>query len=235
VVALAAALGMTLAAPTFPETGASAAPRAVPPQPARPLVDAGQARREAGRILAEKRFQRSHSPRPFEGLFRRLGRLLLSPVQRFFRRLGQHLPAVGSPPWVVLALLVVTAAAVVTVRLSGDRARERFPRGRGRSGEDGLGPEELDRLAEAAERRGELADALRLRFRAGLLRLDGLGTIDLRPGLTNAAAARLVRSRRFDRLAVDFDEVVYGGRSATTEDVEEARSEWPRVLEEARR
>ena len=102
-------------------------------------------------------------------------------------------------------------------------------------GEDGLSPEELDRRAEEAERRGQLADALRLRFRAGLLRLDGLGAIDLRPGLTNAAAARLLGSRRFDRLTVDFDEVVYGGRRATSGDVALSRAEWPRVLEEARR
>jgi hypothetical protein len=248
VVAMVAVLGMTLAAlgitgaprtpgitgtPRTPGAEAAAA-AAVSPHWARPAVDADQARKEAKRILSERRFQRSRSPRPFGGLFRRLGRLLVDPVQNFFRRLGQHLPDVGSPPWLILALLVVTAAAVVTVRLSRDRARERFPRGRGRVGEEGLNPEELERLAEEAEHRGELADALRLRFRAGLLRLDGLGAIELRPGLTNAAAARLLRSGRFDRLAVDFDEVVYGGRSATTEDVDEARSAWPRVLEEAR-
>jgi Domain of unknown function (DUF4129) len=242
VVALLTVLAVALAAPTLPgvraDRGVSPdlmrAGPAVSPHRARSAVDADQARKEAKRILSEPRFRRSRTPRPFEGLFRRLGRLLVDPVQSFFRRLGRHLPDIGSPPWLIVALAVVTAAAVVTVRLSRDRARERFPRGSRRAAEDRLDPEELERLAEEAERRGELADALRLRFRAGLLRLDGLGAIELRPGLTNAAAARLLRSRRFDRLAVDFDEVVYGGRSATAEDVDEARAAWPRVLEEAR-
>jgi hypothetical protein len=198
-------------------------------------VDSDQARAEAKRILSDRRFQPSRSPRPFEGLFRWLGRILVDPVRSILSQVGRHLPELGSPPWVVLALLVVMAAVAGTIRLSRDRARERFPRGGGRAGEDGLSPEDLERQAEEAERRGELADALRLRFRAGLLRLDGVGAIDLRPGLTNAAAARLLRSRRFEALAVDFDEVVYGGRTATTEDLAEARSEWPRLLEEARR
>ena len=229
VVAAVAVLGMTLAAPTFP--GGAALPARSP----RAAVDSDQARKEAEQILSEKRFQPSRAPRPFERPFRWLGRILVDPVRSFFGWLARRLPDLGSPPWLVLALVVVTAAVAGTVRLSRDRARERFPRGGGRAGEDGLRPEELERRAEEAERRGQLADALRLRFRAGLLRLDGLGAIDLRPGLTNAAAAGLLRSRRFDALAVDFDEVVYGGRTATTADVAEARSEWPRLLEEARR
>jgi hypothetical protein len=240
VVALVAVLGMTLAAPMLTRGPAARIPDAeaapaVPPHPPPTAVNADQARREAERILSEKRFQSSRSPRPFEGLFRRLGRLLVDPVRDFAGLLGRHVPEVGSPPWLVLALLVVTAAVIVTVRLSRDRNRERFARTGRRAAEDGLSPEELERRAEEAERRGQLADALRLRFRAGLLRLDGLGAIDLRPGLTNAAAARLLRSRRFDQLTVDFDEVVYGGRRATSRDVEAARAEWPRVLEEARR
>jgi len=57
-----------------------------------------------------------------------------------------------------------------------------------------------------------------------------------RPSLRvpNAAAGRALRSRHFDSLADDFDEVVYGGRPATPQDVESARSEWPVLLEEAR-
>ena len=61
-----------------------------------------------------------------------------------------------------------------------------------------------------------------------------MGALELRPGLTNRAVARALRSARFDGLAVDFDEVVYGGRAATSEDVGEARAEWPAVLAGAR-
>jgi len=59
--------------------------------------------------------------------------------------------------------------------------------------------------------------------------------VPLRPSLRTREARRALRSARFDRLARDFDEVVYGGRSPSTADVEVARTEWPQVVAEARR
>jgi hypothetical protein len=121
------------------------------------------------------------------------------------------------------------------VRLSARRGRQRFPGGRrGIAGEEGLDPDELERRAEEAERRGDLDAALRLRFRAGLARLDDAGVVRLRPGLTNAAVGRTLHSPRFDALAGHFDEVAYGGRAATDADVATARSTWPGVVEAAR-
>ena len=160
--------------------------------------------------------------------------MFVDPVRRFFARLADLLPDPASPPWFVLALAVVVLAVVVTLRLLRDRNRER-PGRRGVTGpDDGTDPGELEALADEAERQGRLAEALRLRFRAGLIRLDRKGALELRPGLTNRAVRRTLRSARFDDLAVDFDEVIYGGRTATADDVGQARAEWPRVLEEAR-
>jgi hypothetical protein len=142
---------------------------------------------------------------------------------------------VGSAPWLAVAVVVVVAAALLTVQLSSSRDRQRFPGGRrGRTGDDGLDPEALERRAEEAERRGDLDAALRLRFRAGLGRLADAGIVRLRPGLTNAAVSRTLRSARFDELAGHFDEVAYGGRTATETDVATARSGWPTVVETAR-
>jgi hypothetical protein len=196
-------------------------------------VDRKTAREEAGRILAERRFHPRPPPRPFRGILRRLGEALAAPVRAVLRPLGRLVPAFGTLPWHVLALLVVTGAGVVAYRLAQARSRPRFL-GPGRGGRAAMSPEELEAEAERAEARGELEVALRLRFRAGLLRLDRLGAVPGRPGLTNAAVARTLRSRTFDALAWDFDEVVYGGRPATAGDLEEARDSWPRVLEEAR-
>jgi hypothetical protein len=42
-------------------------------------------------------------------------------------------------------------------------------------------------------------------------------------------------SSRFDRLARDFDEIVYGRRPPRPEDVAAARTEWPELLAEVRR
>ena len=95
-------------------------------------------------------------------------------------------------------------------------------------------PAALERRAEEAERRGDHEAALRLRFRAGLLRLDARGAIAFRPSLPTGEVAQALRSDAFDRLAADFDDVVYGGREADADDVATARREWERVLESAR-
>ncbi len=58
--------------------------------------------------------------------------------------------------------------------------------------------------------------------------------LPLRPSLRTREVRRTLRSPRFDRLARDFDEVVYGRRSPSAADVETARIEWPRVVAEAR-
>lgn len=198
------------------------------------VADPARAREVAREILSREPFTEDRLPRPFQGFLRRLGELIVDPVIRFFSRIGDALPDAGSPPWVVLALAVVVAAATVASRLIRDRGRERPRRPGAGFGEDLIDPDQLEARAEEAERRGELAAALRLRFRAGLLRLDRVGALEFRPGLTNRAASRLLGSVRFDRLAADFDEVVYGGRIATAGDVGEARAGWPAVLEEVR-
>ncbi|HVW33506.1 MAG TPA: DUF4129 domain-containing protein [Acidimicrobiia bacterium] len=197
-------------------------------------VDPDAARQVARDILADRRFHPRQAPRPFAGFFRRVGELVVDPVLRFFRAIGDRLPAVGSVPWLLLAAMVIAAAAVITIRLSAGRARRsaerRHPAG---SGGGGLDPDELERLAAEAERGGDLEAALRLRFRAGLGRLAATGVVRLRPGLTNAAVSRTLRSPGFDTLAGDFDEVAYGGRSATESDVIRARTTWPTVIEAA--
>lgn len=197
-------------------------------------VDPDAARRAAEGILADERFHPRRGPRPFAGFFRRLGELVVDPILRFFRSIADVFPDVGTVPWLLLAVAVVVAAALLTARLSARPGRRRFA-GRPVGGdEEGLDPDELERRAAEAEGRGELDTALRLRFRAGLLRLADVGVLRLRPGLTNAAVSRTLRSPRFDQLALDFDEVAYGGRPATPDDIAAARSAWPAVLETAR-
>lgn len=197
-------------------------------------ADPARARDAARDILSEEPFAGRDFPRPFQGFLRRLGELFVDPVRRFLSDVGDALPDAGSPPWIALALGVVVLAAVVASRLIADRGRERPRRLAGHADERGTDPADLERRADEAERQGRLAEALRLRFRAGLIRLDSAGAVEFRPGLTNRAVSRALRSPRFDSLAGHFDEVVYGGRSATAGDVGEARSGWPAVLEEAR-
>lgn len=196
-------------------------------------MNPAQAREEARHILAERRFHGTSLPRPFHGFFDWLSRHLHFVARGWdwlaLRIGGQRVL------WAVVGLVVLAVAVLVTRQLARRRieveARSAGRRGRGRT-ED---PVALERLADEAERRGDLEIALRLRFRAGLLRLGGARALPLRPSLRTREARRALRSARFDRLARDFDEVVYGGRVPSAADVEAARTEWPQVVAEARR
>jgi hypothetical protein len=93
---------------------------------------------------------------------------------------------------------------------------------------------ELERAAAVAERERRFDEAVRLRFRAGLLLLADRELVAFQPSMSNSAVACVLRSQRFERLARSFDEIVYGGRPAGSEDVETARSEWQALLKEGR-
>jgi hypothetical protein len=197
-------------------------------------VNPAQAREEARHILSERRFRGTNVPRLFHGFLSWLERHL-----HFLARGFDWLAAIVGGQlvlWTIIAVVVLSVAALGSARLARRRVGaealgvERGRHGRGR-GED---PAELERLADEAERRGDLEVALRLRFRAGLLRLGRKRALPLRPSLRTREARRALRSARFDRLARDFDEVVYGGRSPSAADVEAARTEWPQVVAEAR-
>lgn len=195
-------------------------------------------RGSARSILAEQRFQATRLPRPLHGLFAQLGEWL-APVGRLigtvFLWLVVVLPGGTFTLWPVLAGLVLLAVLLLTRRSVRRRTRAEQAQAQERAlavrAED---PDELERRADAAAREGDLDGAVRLRFRAGLMRLDARRAIALRPSLTTGEVARTLRSPVFAELAGTFEEVAYGGRAAHPEEVEAARSGWPRVLAEVR-
>jgi hypothetical protein len=196
-------------------------------------VNSGQARDEARRILSERRFHGTTLPRPFHGILDWLSRHLHF-VARGWDWLVLHVGG-ADVLWALLGGVVVAIAVVAATRLARRRVGLEVAAsgggGRGRS-ED---PGELEREADRAERSGDLEAALRLRFRAGLLRLGRARVLPERPSLRTLEARRTLRNARFDGLARAFDEVVYGRRAPLPVDIETARAEWPRVLEETRR
>ncbi|HET7488992.1 MAG TPA: DUF4129 domain-containing protein [Acidimicrobiales bacterium] len=192
----------------------------------------------AARILDERRFHRSRVPRPFRGIFRTIGGWLqpvLSPVGRFFsRHFGRQFH--NRRTAFAVGLAVILAAVVVSLRLIRRRSSAGVEHaGRRSGGGRPADPEELERRAVEAERAGQLDLALRLRFRAGLLRLDLAGVVHDRPALTTGVLTHEVPSPVLHDLAVAFEEVAYGGRPASPDDLAAARSGWRRVLDEARR
>jgi len=195
-----------------------------------PSVDPDAARRAAQHILSDRRFRPSSTPRPLRGPLRWLG----DRIESAFGPLGRLLRLVPGWTWLVALALVVAAVVWIVARRARRRAA-RVPTRKPVRGapDDGEDPDELERAADAAERGGDLARAVRLRFRAGLLRLGDRGAIAYRPSVTTGEVRRVLGSNRFDGLAGTFEAVTYGGRSADPPDVDAARREWPNVLEEA--
>ncbi len=181
--------------------------------------------------LADGKYDTEEAPQPFKRFFDSIGDW----VQDRIDDLDDLLPGGVEVPWFLLGLAILLVAFGLGSRMGrrlqlDDEARS--PAGAAaRAGSAA----ELERRAEAAEREGRLDDALRLRFSAGLRRLDDAAVIELRPSLTTGEVRRALRSGEFDALALTFERVTYGEDAAVAGDVDEARSGWPRVLEEARR
>jgi hypothetical protein len=197
-------------------------------------IDSPQAARQAAEsILAQSRFRGSSLPDPLHGVLEWFGRVLSDPlgaVNHAVSRIGTWFPGGVAGVWALGAALLLGAVAYLSAR----RARTslgRVPAGDA-AGASAPTPGQLEREAAAAERAGRFDQAVRLRFRAGILRLGQ--RLDLPPTETtpNRAIAATLRSRRFDALATGFDRVAYGGAHATAADAERQRDEWPRLLTE---
>jgi hypothetical protein len=190
--------------------------------------------RTAQNILSERRFQDTDLPQPLREPLEALADRLRD-IGAPFAGILDALPGEGSVEWVVLAIIVAALSGLVALRLARRRARLR-EKAFGRTMRvESLDPGSLEADADRAEAEGHLERALRLRFSAGLLRLDGRRVIRFTPSLTTGDVARRLGSPDFDRLASIFDEVVYGRRPPTRTDVEESRDGWTKVLTGARR
>lgn len=199
---------------------------------------AAEARREARRILDQPRYKPPPQPRPLRGFFRWLGQRI-EPVLDWLSPVGRPLAYVlrvilGSWVWsLAVGGVVALLALAVCLRLVRRRGRGLVGAAGGhRDRARNLDPDALERQADTAEAQGRFDQAFRLRFLAGLVRLDRAGVVELRPSLTSGALRRRVPSASLRELTVRFDEIVYGGRAAGPGDVEQARREWPRALEQ---
>jgi hypothetical protein len=194
-------------------------------------VDPGTARREAQHILNDGRFKSSSTPRPLRGPLNWIGDRL----DTVFAPVGRFLGGLPDFVWWALAAALIAFLVWMIVRVRQRRVAAVPEHGKKRvaAPADHEDAEALERLADEAERAGDLQRAVRLRFRAGLLRLGDRGAIRYRPSVTTGEVRRTLRSDRFDGLAETFEAVTYGGRAADPPDVDAARREWPRVLEES--
>ena len=194
-------------------------------------MTAAQARAEAREILSSRRYTGTRLKGP-RSLLERIGDEVRK-VGDLIPSLDRRIPGGRVIVWVLLIAIVAAVAWLIATR-TGRRRAAAFATAAAEAPGRPESPTALERRAEAAEREGDYAAALRLRFRAGLLRLDARGLIEYRPSLATGAVARALRSPDFDRVAGDFDEIVYGGRPATQADVLTAREGWAAVTRGAR-
>jgi hypothetical protein len=194
-----------------------------------PRDPAAVAREQARAILSQPRYRGSSVPRPLHGALVWVGEKL-APVARPFHWLGRHLPGGDATVWAILAGLVIFIAVLIAGHAAGRRGGRRLEQLESERLPSDAGPAQLERAADVAERSGDHELALRLRFRAGLLRLARARIIPLPDSVTSGQVRRLLRLSEFDALARTHDEVVYGGREASADDVAVARESWPQVV-----
>lgn len=204
------------------------------------MTDADQLQRQARDILNEPRFHERRTPGPFRGVFRQLGEWLepaLAPIGRFFLRLFRVVADWWETPEtrVVLVLAVVLLAIVLATAVIRRRSAVSIAGGGPGGGGKDEDPAALERAADRAEAEGRFGDAVRLRFQAGVVRLQRDGKVRRGKSTPTRAIARQLKIAEFDRLGQTFDAVAYGGRDASADDAAEAKREWQRVLVEAGR
>ena len=185
-------------------------------------------RQDAREVLAERRFQEADVPGPFRGIIRWLRHRVPD-----LGWLDDLLPGGRSVVWIVLGAVLALLAWFVARRFLTTRIRASAAQQQALAAARDEDPRALEARADAAEAAGDLEAALRLRFRAGLLRLDASGAIDFRPSISTIEVRRRLHDDDFDALAATFDDVVYGGRPPAADDLAAARERWPRVIEDA--
>jgi Domain of unknown function (DUF4129) len=194
------------------------------------MSSADDARERAKKILAERRFQPSRGSAPLRRPLAWIG----EQTSRVLRPIGRVLSALvlwlfATPIVGALVVVAVVAGLFVLARRWSARRVHVFGAATATSSTHmAIDPAELERQADEAEAKGDHETAIRLRFMAGLVRLKAQGALP-ETELTNGEVRSQLRSDEFEELADDFDEIVYGGRAATSADAQDARSRWPRL------
>ena len=188
---------------------------------------------QAREILQQNRFHGRRTPGPFRGILEWLGDRF-APVLRLFEPVGGFFIEVWANTVARIALIAIVLGLAALLSLVA--IRRRTASAVVRSARHALGesddPGVLEDAADQAERGGDYAMALRLRFRAGVIRLQLAGRVRRGRTTTTHALARQLHSPAFDDLGRTFDAVAYGGSAATPDDARAAREQWQRVLSE---
>ena len=196
-------------------------------------LPADDARRLVADILDDRRF----TTRQDETILDRIGRALSAYVQRAINWFNRTVLGVGEEStggrflfWTIVTLMILIVTAVVASRLAKRRSASLAITSRVKDEHDSVSAEHLERRAGEAFDRQDHEEAIRLYYRAGLIRLGRRGIIEYEESLTSGEAAEMVRLAVFDHIAQTFDGVAYGHRPATADQVAGALSDWETLL-----
>jgi hypothetical protein len=197
-------------------------------------LPADDARRLVVDILDDPRF----TSRQSENILNRIGRALSGYVQRAINWFNRTVLGVGEDStggrflfWTIITLIILIGAAFVASRLAKRRSASlAIERSTGRKEQEAESPEALELRAAAALERRQHEEAIRLYYRAGLIRLGRRGAIEYEPSLTSGEVADMIRLAVFDHIAQTFDGVAYGRRTSDADQVTAARADWEKLL-----
>lgn len=175
----------------------------------------------AASILAAQQYHKPPLPDPIGTVFHKLGRAL--------SKLAAGTPGGPAVFWLFAGALVLALGALGARRMLRRLDRlERAAHSAGRPAAEN--PEALEQAARSAESSGAFAEAVRLRFRAGLLSLGARKAIEYRPSMLTTEVAARLHSAQFDALASTFERIAYGGAAAAESDAAAARKGWSALL-----
>ncbi len=198
------------------------------------------ARRQAAHILSQPPFtsRPTRSLDPLGGVLHTVGRWIrdaLRPLSWLWDHISSSLHGVfGSSTAYVLGAFGVAVGAGIAVLLVRRRSRHSPAEAVTLRVTEREDASVLERAAAEAEAGGDLDGAVRLRFRAGLARLEAAGIIASRLVTTTDQVRQRLRNDTFDDLAHSHETIVYAGRHASARDAAEARERWPRLLDDLR-
>ena len=211
------------------------------PEPVPVTRDAAAERAVARQIVAQDRYQPDEIPRPFRGPLEWIADRLepignaidaiFAWISDLFSSAADGVAGGAATIWTLIGLAVVTVVAIQTKKIVERRGRA-GPEGDAHTvaGDRAEDPRDLERRAAEARAAGDHELAVRLTFRAGLLRLARARAIPARRSLTTGEIRRLLRSPTFDEIGASFDAIAYGRRPATESDSAAARAGWTDIL-----
>ncbi len=210
------------------QAGTSRVPQHIDPVAVR---DSQEVRDAAREILARPEFKETS-----DGLAQRIAGYILDPVGTLSRILDWLLFSIGVSSaggfvgWAI-ALLAALIIVLLLVRLTISMSRDDAAPMKYAPETGDATPQELDELAEAAERDGRWREAIRLRYGATVVRLAEEGLVERRPGRTTGEYLREVTETAptilgdFRRLTALFEWVWYGKGVPDKDHVRDCR-EW---------